>query len=216
MKLVIVGCGRMGAALAHAVLRRGHGVTVIDRDSASFVRLSPCFSGETITGIGFDREVLLRAGIERVDGLAALTDSDEVNLVTARVAKLFFRVPKVVARLHDPRKAEIYRRLGVQSISQVTWGVNRAVEILCYAHLETLLSVGNGEVDIVESEVPHLLVGRPVCELTVPGEVTVIAITRHGRTVIPTLGTLLQADDLVHLALLAASGDRLKALLGLH
>jgi trk system potassium uptake protein TrkA len=215
MRIIIVGCGRMGAALAQDLLRRGHGVAVVDRDPAAFERLVPWFSGDTVVGIGFDRTVLLQAGIERADGLAAVTDSDEANVVTARAARQFFRVPKVVARLYDPRKAEIYRRLGVQTISQVTWAVNRVVELLCYSHLETLLSLGSGEVDMVESEVPHLLVGRPVSELTVPGEVLVVAVSRHGKTFIPTLSTEMREGDMIHLAILAASGERLKALMGL-
>jgi trk system potassium uptake protein TrkA len=215
MRIIIVGCGRMGAALAQDLIRRGHGVAVIDQDPAAFERLVPWFTGDTVAGIGFDRTVLLQAGIERADGLAAVTDSDETNVVTARAAKQFFRVPKVVARLYDPRKAEIYRRLGVQTISQVTWGVNRVVELLCYSRLETLISLGSGEVDMVESEVPQLLVGRPVSELTVPGEVAIVAISRHGKTFIPTLSTEMQEGDMIHLAVLVASGERLKALLGL-
>jgi trk system potassium uptake protein TrkA len=215
MKIIIVGCGRMGAALAQDLIRRGHGVAVVDKEPAAFERLVPWFTGETVAGIGFDRTVLLQAGIELADGLAAVTDSDETNVVTARAAKQFFRVPKVVARLYDPRKAEIYRRLGVQTISQVTWGVNRVVELLCYSRLETLISLGSGEVDIVETELPQLLAGRPVAEVTVPGEITVVAISRQGKTFMPTPSTEMLDGDMIHLAILVASGDRLKALLGL-
>lgn len=216
MRIIIVGCGRMGAALAQDLIRRGHGVAVIDKEPAAFERLVPWFTGDTVAGIGFDRTVLLQAGIERADGLAAVTDSDETNVVTARAAKQFFRVPKVVARLYDPRKAEIYRRLGVQTISQVTWGVNRVVELLCYSRLETLISLGSGEVDIVETALPQLLAGRPVAEVTVPGEITVVAISRQGKTFMPTPSTEMREGDMIHLAILVASGERLKALLGLH
>lgn len=214
MRIIIIGCGRMGATLARTLVARGHGVSLVDRDPASFERLVPWFTGETVAGVGFDRGVLLRAGIERADGLAALTDSDEANVVVARVARQFFHVPKVVARLYDPLKAEIYRRLGVQTISQVIWGVNRAVELLCYSRLETITGLGHGEVEIVESEIPHLLVGRPVSELTVSGEVAVIAVSRRGKTFIPTLGTEFHEGDLVHLALLGSSAERLQKLLG--
>lgn len=215
MRILVVGCGRMGAAIAYDLVRRGHGVAVIDQDSVAFERLVPWFTGDTVAGIGFDRNVLLQAGIEKADGLAAVTDSDEVNVVTARAAKQFFRVPKVVARLYDPRKAEIYQRLGVQTISQESWGVHRAIELLCYSRLETVVSLGSGEVDMVESEIPHLLVGRPVSELTAPGEVVVVAISRHGKTFIPMLTTEFRDGDLVHLALHVTSGERLKGLLGL-
>jgi trk system potassium uptake protein TrkA len=204
----------MGASLAQALVRRGNRVSVIDRDPASFERLGNAFRGDIVTGIGLDRSVLEEAGIELADGLAAVTDSDETNVVVARVARKVFRVPKVVARLHDPRKAEIYRRLGLQTISQVTWGVGRILEILTSSRLETIMTLGNGEVEIVETEVPHLLVGRSVSELTVPGEIHVTAVTRGGKAFIPALSTEFQSGDLVHLTLLFSSSERLKALLG--
>lgn len=214
MKIIIIGCGRMGAGIAEAVAQRGHCVTVVDHDPAAFERLGPNFRGETVTGPGCDREALLAAGIEKADGLAAVTASDEVNIVAARVARQVFRVPKVVARLLDPRKAEVYRRLGLQTISQVTWGVNRIVELLCYSRLDTIAGIGSGEVELVEAEIPDLLVGRSVNELTIPGEVHVIAVTRKGKTFLPTLGTEFHDGDMVHLALLAGSAERLKVILG--
>ena len=214
MRIIIIGCGRMGAGLAQNLSRRGHEVTVVDRDLASFERLGSSFRGATVTGGGFDRDALLNAGIERADGLAAVTASDEVNVVAARLARQVFRVPKVVARIYDPRKAEIYQRLGLQNISPVTWGINRIIDLLCYSRMDTVLSPGSGDVDIVETEIPHLLVGRTVNELTVTGEIHVVTISRRGKTFLPTLGTEFHEGDLVHLALLAASADRLKALLG--
>src|SRR4030042_1184683 len=108
MRIIIIGCGRMGSGLAQTLSLRGHAVTVVDRDPQAFERLGPAFKGKTLTGIGFDRDVLLRAGIERADGLAAVTFSDEANVVAARLASNIFHVPRVVARLYDPRKAEIY------------------------------------------------------------------------------------------------------------
>lgn len=214
MKIIIIGCGKVGAGLAEVLSIHGHGVTLVDQDPGAFERLGQSFRGETVAGHGFDREILLRAGIERCDGFAAVTASDEVNLVAARAARQVFHVPRVVARLYDPRKAEIYRRLGLLTISPVTWGINRIVELLCYSRLETVMSLGSGEVDVVEAEVPHLLVGRTVNELTVAGEIHAVAVTRQGKTFIPTLGTELREGDLVHLALLASSAERLKILMG--
>ncbi|QXE92749.1 potassium channel family protein [Geomonas subterranea] len=215
MRIIVIGCGRLGGALAGALSRRGMEVAVVDRDEAAFGRLPPSFAGIKVAGMGFDREVLVRAGIESADALAALTASDEVNAVSARAARLVFKVPRVVARLYDPGKAEAYRRLGIPTISHVTWGVGRIIELLCYSPLEQVQSLGGGEVELVQVELPPLLAGRSVGELTLVGEIMVVAVTRQGRTLIPTPGTLFQHGDLVHLALLTSSSQRLKHLLGL-
>lgn len=215
MKIIVIGCGKVGSGLAQTLDQRGYTVSAVDIDPKAFERLGPAFKGLKIAGVGFDREVLLKAGIKRADGLAAVTGSDEVNVVTARLASQFFQVPRVVARLYDPRKAEIYRRLGLQTITPVTWGINRIAELLSYFPLTTTASLGNGQVDLVEAEAPPLLTGRVVNEVTVPGELQVVAISRGGKTFLPTLGTVLQPGDRLHLALLASSADRLKALLAL-
>ena len=215
MRIIIIGCGRMGAGLAQTLNLSGHSVTVVDKDPVVFERLGPAFKGQTVVGVGFDRDVLLQAGIKRADGLAAVTASDEANVVAARLASQVFHVPRVVARLYDTRQAEIYRRLGLQTIAPVTWGIHQIADLLCYSPLDTVLSLGSGEVDVVKTEIPLLLVGRTVNELTVTGEIQVVAISRGGTTFLPTLGTVFQNGDLVHLVVLAASADRLRALLGL-
>lgn len=213
MRVIIVGCGRMGAGLAMKLARSQHEVTVIDREPAAFAALGERFGGQTITGHGFDRDVLLRAGIARADALAAVTSSDETNVVTARVARQFFRVPRVVARLYDPRKAEIYRRLGILTISTTEWGIHRITELISYSWFEPIVSLG-ASVNIVDVETPPALIGRSLASLTVPGEVHPVAISRGGRCFLPTQETQLQAGDLVHIAVLAVSTERLKALLG--
>jgi len=215
MKLIIIGCGRVGTGLARTLSQGGHTVTVVDKDPAAVTSVGPAFKGQTMIGSGFDRDVLLQAGIERADGLAAVTGSDEANAVIARLARQVFRVPRVIARLYDPHKAEVYRRLGLQTINPVTWGIHRIAELLCYARLEPLVSLGSGDVDLVETEIPPLLVGRTVNEVTIPGEVQVLAITRSGKTFLPTLGTTFQEGDLLHIAVLATSAHRLDALLTL-
>ncbi len=214
MKSIIIGCGRVGAGLAQSLCQRSQSVTVVDQDATAFERLGTGFTGQTIVGTGFDRDVLLHAGIERADGLAAVTGYDETNVVLARLARQMFRVPRVIARLHDPRHAEVYRRLGIQTMTPLIWGIQRLAELLCYVQLNTTLSLGSGEVDIVEVELPYLLVGRTVNELTLVGEIQVAAISREGHTFLPTLGTVLREGDLLHLVVLATSATRLTTLLG--
>ena len=214
MKIIIIGCGRMGSGLARMMSLQGHAVTVVDRDPAAFERLGPAFKGQTVVGVGFDRGILLKAGIDRADGLAALTESDEANVVAARLASQVFHIPRVVARLYDPRKAEIYRRLGLRTVAPVAWSITRTAGLLSQSQLEPVASLG-GDVEVVEVEVPPLLVGRTVNELMVPGEVHIVAISRGGKTFLPTLGTLFRDGDTAHIAVLSASADRLTELLGL-
>jgi len=215
MKIMIIGCGRQGAELAKTLSLNDCTVTVVDNDKTAFERLGPPFRGQIIHGYGFDRDVLIEGGIERADGLAALTASDDINIVVARLARQVFKVPRVVARVHDPLKAEIYRRLGVQTVTPVDLGTRRFAELLTFSPLEPVKRLGNGEVGIVETDIPPTLVGRMVNELTIPGEIQVIAISRSGKTSMPTLGTIFLENDLIHLAVAAGAMERLKALLGL-
>lgn len=213
MKIVIIGCGRLGAGLAQTLTLRGHAVTAVDRDPAAFARLPPAVADRAVTGMGFDREVLLRAGIEQADGLAAVTGDDRVNAVVARVARQLFRVPRVVARLYDPRTAEIYRRLGIQTIAPVTWGVHRMADLLCASPLNVVQSLGSGDADLVEVDITPHLVGRTIDDLTIPGEAHVVAIVRRGATILPAHGAALQPGDRLYAVVLAASAHRLTALL---
>ena len=166
-------------------------------------------------GVGFDREVLLRAGIEAADGFAATSSSDNVNAVAARIARTLFHVPRVVARLFDPERAEVYKRLGLATISSTTWGAERIRELLTHADLDAVRSFGAGEVQLLEIEVPSALVGRSVRDLSVPGEVSVIAVTRDGRALLPMMGTSFRVGDIVHLAVLSDAMARVETLLGL-
>ena len=215
MKTIIIGCGRIGSGLALKLNQSDHDITVIDQDPLTFKHLGAGFKGKTIAGVGFDRDVLLAAGIERADSLAAVTSNDEANALTARIASQIFGVPRVVSALHEPRKAEIYRRLGLQVFDPMSWGVNRVADLLSFAPVNVAMSIGNGDVDIMEIEIPALLVGRRVGELTIPGEVSVVSISRGNRSLIPVINTVFENRDLVHLAVATASGERLKSLLGL-
>lgn len=215
MKVLIVGCGRVGAGLAMTLSSRGHDVNIVDKDPLAFERLGKDFKGRTFTGIGFDREILLSMAIERADGLAAVTASDEANIVAARIAKEIFHVPRVVARLYDNRQAEIYKRLGLNTIAPTVWGINRMADLLLYSPLNAVFTIGSGGVEIMEVDVPYLLVGKVVRDLTVTGEILVAAITRENKTFIPTLGTILQEDDLLHMVVLTSSSTRMREILDL-
>ncbi len=122
MKVIIMGCGRVGAEVSRLMSEEGHDVTVVDCDENIRETLGPQFRGKIVIGLGFERDVLIRAGIETADAFAAASDSDDANIVAARIARNIFKVPRVVARLYDPRRAEIYRRLGLATISSTAWG----------------------------------------------------------------------------------------------
>lgn len=215
MKVIIMGCGRVGEQVSRLMADEGHAVTVIDYDGAALERLGPAFKGRTVKGLGFDRKILLEAGIEQAEAFAATSSSDNANIVAARIARNVFHVPKVVARLFDPRRAEIYQRLGLVTISSTTWGAERIHELLTHRDLDPVLTFGNGEVSLLNIEVPPQWVGRAVQHLTVSGELNVIAITREETAFIPALGTLFRAGDVIHLVVLAGAMERLEAWLGL-
>lgn len=215
MKVIIMGCGRVGVQLARLLVDEGHEVAVIDYDVNALTYLGPNFKGQKIIGVGFDRDILLKAGIEHADAFAAASSSDNANILAARIAHNIFHVPRVVARLFDPQRAEIYRRLGMLTISSTTWGAERIRELLTSAEIDPVHSFGSGEVSLVNIEVPPQLVGRMVKDLTVSSEISVVAITRQGEAFIPTLGSQFKDGDLIHVAILASALDRFKILLGL-
>ncbi len=215
MKVIIIGCGRVGEQLARLLVDEGHQVVVIDYDARALARLGPNFKGQRIAGVGFDRDVLIKAGIEQADAFAAASSSDNANIIAARIAHNIFHVPRVVARLFDPQRAEIYRRLGMLTISSTTWGAERIRELLTSAELDPIISFGSGEVSLVNIEIPSHLVGRMVKDLTVSSEIHVVAITRQGAAFIPTLGSQFKEGDVIHVVILASALERFKTLLGL-
>jgi trk system potassium uptake protein TrkA len=214
MRIIVLGCGRVGERVARLMADEGHDVAVIDYDANALERLGPHFKGRKIKGVGFDRNVLLEAGIEQADAFAATSSSDNANIVAARIARNVFKVPRVVARLYDPGRAEIYRRLGLVTISSTDWGAERIRELILFSELDAVETFGNSEVCVVTVEVPPQLVGRMVKSLTITGEINVAAITRRGEAFIPLLGTEFRPDDLLHLVVMTSSMDQLKSLLG--
>lgn len=203
----------MGSGIAKNLIHSHHQVTVVDHDPQVFNRLGPGFSGQIIQGEALDEESFKASGVNRADGLAAVTGSDTVNAVVARVAKQVFRVPKVVARIHDPLNAGIYQKLGVQTVTSVELGINRITEMLTFSNLDVIHSLGNGGVNIVAFEIPLPHIGHSVSDLTIPGETKVISLTRKGKTIIPVKGTIFQKGDLIHIVVEENSVPRLKSLL---
>lgn len=120
MKAVIMGCGRVGARLAGLLDADGHSVTILDTDTYSFRRLPPTFKGNALVGNGLDQEVLKRAGIEEADAFVATTQGDNRNIMAAQIAKNIFNVPKVVSRIYDPLRQELYSTLGLETVSPTT------------------------------------------------------------------------------------------------
>lgn len=208
MKIVIGGCGRVGASLALRLGAEGHDVAVIDKSAEALRRLGRGFGGTTQRGMVFDRETLERAGIERADAFIAVTSGDNSNVVAATIARDEFRVPKVVARIFDPRRAEIYRRLGIQTVSSVSWATAEIASLVLYQHAVRDLSLGDGEVQVVRSSVPPRLVGRTVADLTVPGEVMVFAVVRAGSSHIPSSHETLRDGDVIEAAVLTTALNR--------
>jgi trk system potassium uptake protein TrkA len=215
MKVIIMGCGRVGQEVSRLLVEGGNQVTVIDDNPVNLEHLGPNFPGKKVRGVGFDLDVLLLAGIENADAFVATSPSDNINIVAARIARNIFHVPRVVARLYDPRRAEIYRRLGLVTISMTSWGAQRINELLTHTNLEPMFYFGRGEVSLVAIETPSHLVGRTVSQVTVPGEVAVVAITRQGEALMTTLGTELNEGDLLYFTVLASAMERFESLLGL-
>ena len=215
MKVIVVGCGKMGSGLALELVKKSHTVTVVGGSMDEFAMLGKGFKGETIVGVAVDKQILEQAGIERADAIVACTKSDETKALIGRIARNNYRVPRVISRLYDPRKAEIYRTLGIQTISATEWGVKHAIELLSYDQLDVVAGLGNGGVDVVRVEVAELLVGKKIVDITAAGEFSVCALSRQNQTFIPTLGTVLQKGDVVYCNVLVSSVKQFKHVLGL-
>lgn len=205
MRIVIAGCGRVGSELANILSIEGHEISIIDKDLENFKRLGKGFKGLTVHGICFDLDILKAAGIERADGFAAVTPSENSNLVSVVVAKEVFHVPKVVARIYDPRGAEIYRKEGIPTISDTIWGANTLKGILCMPGVSTMTSLGNGEVVILQVEIPTRLIGRTVANLTMPAQSMVVGIVREGRAFLPTMGSQFQEYDIAIVSVVSSA-----------
>jgi len=215
MHVIIAGCGRVGAYAAAALSRDGHSVAVVDREERAFRRLPRNFGGSTICGIAYDREVLEAAGITRADAFVSVTNGDNTNIVSARVAKEIYRVPIVVSRIYDPQRAEIYRGFGITTFAPTIWGAGQVTEMVTSGQMGRELSLGNGEVEMLPVCVPEHLVGKPVTALKVPGEIEVGAIVRMGKAMIPVSGTAFEERDQLHVLVHQTAVEKFQKMMGL-
>jgi trk system potassium uptake protein len=213
MRVIIVGCGRVGCHLANTLSAERHEVVVIDKTPGSFSRLSREYTGRMLTGIGFDREILQKADIESTDALAATTDSDNVNIVVAVTAKETFKVPHVVARIYNPQAAEIYRREGIPTVTPTLWAANTMKTMLVTPSLSMTATLGSGEVEAVCLEIPKGLAGRTVGDLAKPGEIAVGALVRRGQAIIPLSETKLELGDQLQITATVPALSRLEKLI---
>lgn len=215
MRVIILGCGRLGGLIADSLDVAGHAVVVIDRDPAAFALLRRAFAGEQISGFGYDRHVLEQAGLDRADAFVAAMSGDNQNLVAALAAKRRFRVPIVVARIFDPVRARIYLAQGIRTVSPVQWSAGRVHDILVHPAVEGEREFGNGEVSQIRVVVPPALDGREVREVTVPGDIAVSVIVRRGVATLPTLGTRLQTGDVARFTVAREAFGRFESFLGM-
>lgn len=200
MHVVIAGCGRVGSELASNLERLGHSVAVVDKNAKAFDRLKTTFGGKQIVGFAFDREVLEEAGIRDAAAFASVTSGDNSNIVSARVAKEHYRVPQVVARIYDPRRAQIYQRLGIQTVATVRWTTDQILRALLPEEVPVEYTVDNGEVVVTALAVPSEVVGRAALELELPGIRRLIAVSRFGVPRVPDKDLMLQEGDILHFA----------------
>ena len=197
MHIVIMGCGRVGSTLAHSLEARGHSIAVIDSSPEAFRRLGSEFTGLTVTGIGFDREVLIAAGIERADAFAAVSSGDNSNIISARLARETFGVQRVVARIYDQKRAEVYERLGIPTVATVRWTADRMVRHLLPEGFTDLWRDPTGVVAIVEVPLTHEWLAHSVKALEDATGARVAYLMRFGLGSLPTPSTVLQEGDQV-------------------
>jgi trk system potassium uptake protein TrkA len=214
MHIVIMGCGRVGSSLARSLEKRGHTVSVIDVVPDAFRRLGPDFAGRTVKGVGFDREVLLEAGITDAGAFAAVSSGDNSNILSARVVRETFDVHNVVARIYDPGRAEVYERLGIPTVATVRWTADQVLRRLLPAGSEPQWRDPSGSVRLMEVHVDRSWVGRSISQLEEATEARIAFVFRLGTGIVPRSSTIFQDGDLVYAAVADARLAQVEAILG--
>jgi trk system potassium uptake protein TrkA len=197
--VIVVGCGRVGRDLAMALDRDGHSVNVIDKDRNAFHELPESFGGKAVLGFGFDREHLEQAGIREADALAAVTNGDNSNILTARIARETYDVANVVARIYDPRRAVIYRQLGIATVAAVAWTTDQVLRRLSPEISVSEWTDASGTVSLLERSLPDSWAGRKLSELDEGSRFRLVALTRGGEARLWGPELVGQEGDILHL-----------------
>jgi len=208
---IIVGCGRVGAGMARRLCDEGYTVTVIDRVTRAFDRLEGT-SAERLIGMGYDRGTLLEAGVEHAEILAAVTNGDNTNIVVARTAREHFQVPKVVARIYDPRRAAIYERLGISTVASAQLTTELAVRRVLPDDDGVRWVDPSANLSLVDRSVPSALAGHALTDIERSGQVRVMGVRRLGVGIVATPDLVFQEGDVVYLSV---ANDQLGAVDGL-
>ncbi len=211
MHIVIMGCGRVGSRIAHTLENLGHTVAMIDQDPDAFRKLSAAFKGKKITGIGFDRDVLIEAGIEQADAFAAVSSGDNSNVIAARVARESFGVRRVVARIYDPRRAEVYQRLGIPTVATVQWTVDQMLRKVLPEGAQPLWRDPTGVIVLADVAYADHWLGEKATALEEEARTRIAFISRLGEAMLPGPGTVLQEGDVVHVLTEESDLDRIAA-----
>ncbi|MDA8341227.1 MAG: TrkA family potassium uptake protein [Actinomycetota bacterium] len=213
MHVIVVGCGRVGSGLAARLSAGGHSVAILDKNIRAFRRLPPAWPGTTVVGSGFDRDALDQAGADRAGALAAVTSGDNSNILTARIARETYQIHNVVARIYDPRRAQIYLRLGIPTVATVAWTIDQVERRLIPGASDVDWSDTTGTMLLVERDVPDHLAGHFLTDLDVPGEIRLVSVTRSGVARLDVDQLVGQEGDVLHFAVASHARDRLDAAL---
>ena len=200
MNVIVVGCGRVGSELAYNLFQRGQKVVVLDRDPDAFKNLPSDFRGRTLAGEVLNRDLLVRAGIETADAVAAVTPDDAVNAVVAHAAHVFWHIKNIVVRDYEPSKRALHEAFGYQLVSPSVWGAQRIEEMLGGGQLRTVFSAGNGEIEVYEFTVPEAWHGKHLTELLYNGHCQPVAVSRAGRAMLPSPSLPLEPGDVIHIS----------------
>jgi trk system potassium uptake protein TrkA len=209
--IVIMGCGRVGSTVAHILEEQDHSVAIIDQDPEAFRKLSVSFKGSKVTGVGFDRDVLIEAGIERADAFAAVSSGDNSNVIAARVVRESFGVSRVVARIYDPRRAEVYQRLGIPTVATVRWTADQMLRKLLPEGHQELWRDPTGKLVLAEVSYDDHWLGEKASVLEETARIRIAFIIRLGEAMMPGPSTVLQEGDVLHVIAEERDLDRIAA-----